>query len=112
MENLDETQASPLAGRGGAVPGGSGRECGETYCGELLRFGRYRVAICRDGRQWLYQRQRRRFAGGGTAWDTLGYFTTRTALIRLHRSLNGAGAESLRTLPETFAGERADERST
>ena len=49
------------------------RETAETYAGELFRLGRYRVAVCRDGIQWLFQRQRPRFPAGGAAWDTLGY---------------------------------------
>lgn len=49
------------------------REVSEFYKGVLFRRGRYRVAVCRDGLQWLFQRRRWEFAVGGTAWDTLGY---------------------------------------
>ena len=49
------------------------RETAETYVGELFRLGRYRVAVCRDGMQWLFQRQRPAKAAGGAAWDTVGY---------------------------------------
>lgn len=66
---------------------------------------RDRGALCRDGRQWLYQRQRRQFAAGGTAWDRAGYFLTRAALIRLHRSICGAGAEIPVELPATCGQE-------
>jgi len=62
------------------------REVADGYRGEVFRMGRYRVAVCRDGLQWLFQRQRIRFAPGRAAWDTLGYCTTRMALIRLHRA--------------------------
>lgn len=79
------------------------RETSETYRGELARWGRFRVAVCKDGLQWLYQRQRRRFVGGGAKWDTLGYCTTRKALMRLHREHTGAEAGFLLCLPAHFA---------
>ena len=53
------------------------RETSNHYRGELFRFDRYRVAACRDGIQWLYQRQRPGSPAVGAAWDTLGYCTTR-----------------------------------
>jgi len=83
----------------------SHRECAENYAGELFRHGRYRVAVCRDGLQWLFQRQRRRFAPGGAAWDTLGYCRTRAALIRLHRSHVGGTPAALSALPASFKRE-------
>ncbi len=80
-------------------------ETAETYKGELFRQGRYRVAVCRDGLQWLFQRHRPGFTGGGAAWDTLGYCRTQEALIRLHRSYTGCDAPKLRDLPEFFPRE-------
>lgn len=78
------------------------RETAEAYRGEIFRIGRYRVAACRDGMQWLYQRQHPGFASGGTAWVTLGYCVTRNALTRLHRSHTGADATAISALPERF----------
>ena len=86
-------------------PEGDHRESSDAYRGELGRCGRFRVAVCRDGHQWLYQRQRPGNRGGGTAWDTLGYFQSRDAMIRLHRSLSGSCAAFLADLPETIERE-------
>lgn len=81
---------------------GDHRETAETYRGEIFREGRYRVAECRDGIQWLFQRQRPGFPAGGAAWDTLGYCTTREALIRLHRAQSGGAASAFASFPATF----------
>ena len=43
------------------------RETSDAYLGVVLRFGRFRVAECRDGLQWLFQRKRPGFPGGGAA---------------------------------------------
>ena len=72
--------ASPFSGAEKGctpAPGQDHRETAETYGGELFRLGRYRVAVCRDGIQWLFQRQRPSKSAGGAAWDTLGYCATR-----------------------------------
>ena len=84
---------------------GDHRESSDAYRGELVRSGRFRVAVCRDGRQWLYQRRRPGKAGVAASWDTLGYFQTRDPMIRLHRSLCGSGVDFLAALPETIARE-------
>ena len=81
------------------------RETSECYGKELMRHGRFRVAVCSDGLQWLFQRQRRQIPSGGAAWDTLGYCTTREALIRLHRSYTGSDGHLLGHLPARFNGE-------
>jgi len=75
------------------------RETSDTYCRELFRWGRYRIAICRDGLQWLFQRQRLKFAAGGAAWDTLGYITARSALLRFHQAHVGGAAPEISALP-------------
>jgi len=113
MGNWDETETchrpeldgNALCGAGlslGKAPSLSQRETAENYSGELVRKKKFRVAICRDGIQWLFQRQRLRFANGGAAWDTLGYCTTKNALIRLLRSHMGADAPDLSTFPEAI----------
>jgi hypothetical protein len=76
------------------------RETAETYAGELFRLGRYRVAVCREGIQWLFQRQRAGVPAGGAAWDTLGYCTTRNGLMRLHRAHIGPEPPEIAALPE------------
>ena len=76
------------------------RESRDAYAGELFRHGDVRVALCRDGIQWLLQRRRARFPAGGAAWDTLRYCTTRKALARLHRALVGRDVPELDALPE------------
>lgn len=85
---------------------GDHRESRENYRGELFRHGRYRVAECKDGLQWLIQRRRPRFLPGGAAWDTLAYCTTRNALLRLHRHFLGLEAPELDLLPEFFPTRR------
>ena len=76
------------------------RETANAYTGELFRLGCYRVAVCRDGIQWLFQRQRPAKSGGGAAWDTLGYCATRQGLMRLHRAHIGPDMSTLLGLPE------------
>jgi hypothetical protein len=113
--NIDErTQVSRKAGTGEGLPdvkarpGTDHRETADGYRGVILDLGRYRVAICRDGLQWLFQRRRPGFAGVGPAWDSIGYCTTRKALIRLQRSHMGADAPALLDLPERFKREGAE----
>ena len=82
--------------------GADWHETADGYAGELFRSGRYRVAVCRAGLQWLFQRQRLAPAAGGTAWDTLGYCRGREALMRLHRGHTGTDAPEIAALPERF----------
>lgn len=110
--HIDErTQVSREAGNEEGMPAAKvlrrtdTRETAEDYRGVVLDLGRYRVAVCRDGLQWLYQRRRPGFASVGTAWDTLGYCVTRNCLIRLHRSHSGADVSDLAALPERIARE-------
>jgi hypothetical protein len=107
--NIDEqNEVSRKAGNGEGLPAGQAkpgndhRESAERYHGVLLNLGRYRVATCRNDLQWLFQRRRPGSAGVGTGWDTLAFVTTRSALIRLHRSHTGRDAIKLLTLPEHF----------
>jgi hypothetical protein len=59
------------------------RETAENYQAVIHRSGDWRIAPCRDGIQWLFQRRRPGFKGVGPAWDNLSYLRTRTALIRV-----------------------------
>lgn len=74
----------------------------ETYSGEIFRHGIYRVAVCRDSIQWLFQRQRPQFPAGGAAWDTLGYCVSKSGLIRLVRAHISFDIPELNGLPEHF----------
>ncbi len=85
------------------------RETAETYSGELFRHGVYRVAVCRDGIQWLFQRQRPQFPAGGAAWDTLGYCVSKSGLTRLVRTHIGCDLPELDVLPEHFQQRCRDE---
>lgn len=85
------------------------RETAENYQGELFRHGIYRVAICRDGIQWLFQRQRPQFPAGGAAWDTLGYCGSKPGLTRLVRAHIGCDISELDGFPEHFQRRCRDE---
>ena|SRR6056297_3269569 len=91
-----------------AKPGPDRRETANGYRGVIFDLGQYRVAVCRDDLQWLFQRRRPGFASAEKAWDTLGHCVTRKALIRLQRSHMGADAPALLTLPERFKPEDAE----
>lgn len=86
--------------------GSAHRETADGYAGELFRSGRYRVAVCRDGLQWLFQRQRPVKEAVGAAWDTLVYCRSREALMRLYRAHTGTDASALAALPERFKRKR------
>lgn len=83
----------------------SHKETRDDYHGEIFRRGVFRVILCRDGIQWILQRQRPNFPLGGAAWDALGYFVTREALMRLYRAKSGGVAPELADLPARFGGE-------
>jgi hypothetical protein len=76
------------------------RETADDYAGELFRHGNYRVALCRDRIQWLFQRQRPNFPAGGVAWDTLGYCVSKSGLVRLVRIHIGSAVAKLDALPD------------
>ena len=76
------------------------RETADDYRSVVWREGRYRIAECRDGIQWLVQRQRPGNPGVGAAWDTLVYATTRNGLMRLHRAHIGGEAAAIAAFPE------------
>ena len=77
-------------------------ETAENYSSEIFRHGIYRVAVCRDGIQWLFQRQRPQFPAGGAAWDTLEYCVSRSGLTRLVRAHLGCDIPELVDLPAHF----------
>ena len=84
---------------------GDHRESADSYRGEVIRDGSYRVAVCRDGIQWLFQRQDPEKPLAGARWRTLGYCRWRTTLERLWREHAGhAAPASLAFLPERIRG--------
>lgn len=78
------------------------RETRDDYLRVCWIKGDYRIAECRLGLQWLFQRRRTRKSAGGAAWDTLGYCLTRNGLIRLHRAEFGPYDGELLQFPATF----------
>lgn len=78
-------------------------ETSDNYVGELFRSGDHRVAVCRDGIQWLFQRQTHATSLAGPRWRTIGYFTTRGALNRAWTSKLGNTPAALLALPEHIA---------
>lgn len=89
------------------LPSTDRRETAEGYQGVIVSDGGVRVAVCREGRQWLLQRRRPRKAAVGAAWDTLAYCVTRAALMRLHRAQTGRDEPALADLPERIGAPRA-----
>jgi len=78
------------------------RETADGYRGELFRLDSYRVAVCADGLQWLYQRRDPGNAMAGARWRTLGYCRTRAALERLQRENLQPPMPEIAALPERF----------
>jgi hypothetical protein len=88
------------------------RESSNTYAGELLRLGQWRISVCQHGLQWLLQRRRPTKAGVGGAWDSVSYCQTRAAIKRLWRTRTGEdGAELLALLPEHVLAVTSEWRS-
>ncbi len=92
-----------------SLPRTDHRETAENYSGELLRHGVYRIAVCRDGVQWLFQRQSPQFPAGGAAWDTLGYCVSKSGLTRLVRAHIGCDVPKSDAIPEHFQRRCRDE---
>jgi len=89
------------------------RESSDTYRGELIRDGRFRVVVCRERMQWVFQRQRAIKAGVGGTWDALGFSRRRETLERLWREKSGQDAPAhLALLPERFLKPAAAIRGT
>ena len=79
------------------------RETSDTYRGELFRKGRHRVIICKDGIQWIFQRQKK---GAGGRWIAFSYCTTRESLKRVWTTRVGDYAPEIDLLPENVRGSR------
>lgn len=83
------------------------RETSSDYIRVLVVGDRYRVAVCRDGIQWLFQQRVTFEACAGARWRTLGFCTTRKSLVRLQHRFNCVFVPELACFPETFKLEGA-----
>ena len=74
------------------------RETADRYQGEMFRQGDHRVILCKNGIQWILQRQKK---GAAVRWKAVGYCTTRAALTRLWTAQGCALCAELAALPIT-----------
>jgi len=84
------------------------RENSASYRRAIITHGRFRVAICRNGLQWLFQKCTRNEPCARARWKTVGYFVTREALIALQHRSTGANWPELTSLPERFPREEQE----
>lgn len=84
------------------------REASDLYRGELLRSpcGRWRVAECRNGLQWIIQRLARSGGPDTARWEGVSFCQTQAALSRLWRLYSGDDGIGLIVLPEHISGGR------
>ena len=61
----------------------SHREADDNYRGEVLRYGHWRIIVCRDHLQWIIQRQTRALSPAGPRWKAEHYCATKKAVMRL-----------------------------
>lgn len=80
-------------------------ETADDYRRVILRRGRYRVAACRDGVQWLFQQRVTAKPCAGARWRSLGYCTTRSALSRVQHRSTGVSWPELATFPKRIKRE-------
>ena len=76
----------------------SQHETADGYHGEIVRRGSYRAIICRDGIQYILQERRKGRAE--RPWRSVGYTTTKKALIRLSADLEPRLVPELDALPD------------
>lgn len=77
------------------------KESRDAYGRVVYQEGRYRVALCRDGMQWLLQRRRKHETA---PWSSLRFCVTREALCRDWREVTQADvARKERTTPAILA---------
>ncbi len=77
-------------------------ETSANYKRVLFTLGRYRVAVCKDDLQWLFQQRVTVKTCAGARWRNLGYCTTRNALLRFQHKFLGVSSPEIGALPETF----------
>lgn len=77
-------------------------ETSPAYRGVISVSGRYRVAVCKDGLQWLVQKRASHRNHTRAQWKSFGYYTTKKALMRTLYSLDRAHMPEIARLPATF----------
>lgn len=79
-------------------------EASDNYPGEIIRVGRYRVIVCKNGEQWIVQKQASSAgAQTGRTWKAIGYHLTRKPLTRVWQEKSAMPPpEQLLDLPEKF----------
>lgn len=80
-------------------------ETSDNYERVLFVEGRYRISVCKQGLQWLFQQRVTEKPCAGARWRTLGYCTSKKALARLQHRFQGAICPNLDHLPEYFKPE-------
>lgn len=80
----------------------SHKESHDNYYGVIVRRGRFRVVLCRDGIQWIIQKAK--MNGPQLCWRGSSYCRTKKALIRNWSQLNAGPAPELDLLPEKCGG--------
>ena len=81
---------------------GSHRETSHNYGRVLLKNGRWRIAVCRNDRQWLLQQRVTIENCAGARWRNKGYCLSRESLILLQHRLSVGVWPELEMLPERF----------
>lgn len=75
-------------------------EASDSYKSEVTRSGRYRIALCKDGIQWLLQKQDQSNPRGKPGrWRSFRYYATRSVLVRDWHRITGEPLD-----PEVIAG--------
>lgn len=78
------------------------RECSDNYNKIVHSTDKLRVIECREGSQWIIQRRRRGKQPAGRAWNAVGYYVSRDALLRLWRKHMGSDPTELSALLDHF----------
>ncbi len=73
-------------------------ETSDSYHGEIVGRGSHRAIICRDGIQYILQERKK--GDAERPWRSVGYCTTRKALIRLGADVEPRLVPELEVLPD------------
>lgn len=80
----------------------SHKETHDNYHGVILRRGRFRIVLCRNGVQWIIQKGKQ--SGPHMRWRGQSYCRTKKALVRLWTQLSTSSALALDLLPDICGG--------
>lgn len=81
----------------------SHQEKSDQYARVIALGANARVIECRNGLQWIIQRRK---GGTQSLWLSLGYCTSKTAVLRLWTGLGEAPCPALTALPDYKRGPR------